>query len=246
MELKYMVSGVLMGTGGALAIYGFLNANQGYINMGIAGTFLGMVMLILKSSGYVKREAFDGVFSPYMAFFRNFVDNLSLEGNAIYIPPYENLPNGGTFIPLHDDFDLDPARFDEGAVFLTDVPNEKAMGLLVRPLGLELLRKYEEHLEYTLENATHLETSSSSVLRALGLAKSVYIEEDEGGFRVVVQPEIECEPRSCEKVACPICSSILLGLAKATGELILVEGVEKRDYGIEIKTRKLGGVREWM
>lgn len=28
--------------------------------------------------------------------------------------------------------------------------------------------------------------------------------------------------------------------------LIGVENFEKKDYGVEIKARKLGGVREWM
>ncbi|WP_456326522.1 hypothetical protein [Palaeococcus sp. (in: euryarchaeotes)] len=248
MELKYMVSASLIGIGSTLALYGFLQINQSYINLGIAGVFLGMVILTFKSSKYVKKEAIENILHPYKSFFDSFVDNLSLEGNAIYIPPYENLPNGGIFIPLHDNFDLDLARLDESTVFLTDVPNEKAMGLFVGPLGLDLLRKYEEHLEYSLKNtnSAEVEASASSVLKTLGLTSTVYIDQLEEGFRIVIKPKIECKPHLCEKVACPICSSILLGLAKATGELIHVESIEKKDYGIEIKAKRLGGVREWM
>ena len=91
-----------------------------------------------------------------------------------------------------------------------------------------------------------MESSAGSVLRVLGLAKRVHIEENESEIRVVLTPEVSCNPEECEKAPCPICASVLLGLAKATDNLIGVESFEKKDYGIEIKVKKLGGVREWM
>ncbi|MBO8175029.1 MAG: hypothetical protein H0Z18_07205 [Thermococcus sp.] len=248
MELKYIVSGSLAGIGAAILLYGFLNANTSYINLGIAGIFLSAVILTIKSSEYIKKDAALRILKPYIGLFEKFVDNLSLEGNAVYIPPYQNLPEGGVFIPLKENFEIDLGRLDEKTVFLTDVPKENQMGILLMPLGAELLKKYEEHLEYPLSNTSYAEVESvaGAVLRTLGLAKSVYIEEQENSFRVVIQPEFKCEKLDvCEKVGCPICSSVLLGLAKATNQLIYVESFEKKDYGIEIKAKKLGGVREW-
>jgi len=250
METKYIISGGLIGAGAFMLVYGFLNANQSYINLGIAGIFLGGVIITFKSSRYVKKEAIENVLNPYRKFFEKLAENLSLEGNAVYIPPYDNLPEGGIFIPLNEDFDIDLARLDEKTIFLTDVPKENQMGLLIRPLGLELLKTYEEHLEYSLEgvNYKEVEAASGAVLKSLGLAKTVYIDEEGEIFKIVVQPEdLDCgNLELCKRIACPICSSILLGLAKATGELIHVENIEKKDYGIELKAKKLGGVRNWM
>lgn len=248
MEAKNIVGASLLAAGGFLAVYGFLNVVTGYINLGIAGMFLGAVVLTFKSSGYVKRESVGLVMKSYERFSKSFVENLRLEGNSVYIPPFENLPEGGVFVPLHEDFEIDLARIDEGTVFLTEVPNDRAMGLFLGPLGVDFVKKYEEHLEYSLAGAGpgEVEAAAGSVLKALGLAGRVYIEEAENSFRVIVQPTIPCDAGACEKMPCPICSSVLLALAKATGELIHVEKVEEKDYGIEISARKLGGVEEWM
>ncbi|WP_048150648.1 hypothetical protein [Palaeococcus ferrophilus] len=246
MNMKYIVSGALIAFGGLLALRGFLNGVTGYINLGIAAMVIGAVILVLKPSTYVRKEALETVLNSQKAVLDGMVDSLNLEGNAVFVPPYENLPRGGLFLPLHRDFTLDLARLDEEVVFLTDVPNEKGMGLCLLPPGANLVEKFEEHLEGPLGSVAEAESASSAVLRALGLASTVYIEEEEENYRVVVRPGVRCSPEGCSRVPCPVCSSVLLALAKATGQLIEVEGVEKKDYGIEIRGKKLGGVREWM
>ncbi len=246
MEPKYIVSATLGATGGMLAIWGFLNTNQGYINLGLAGAFLGAVILTLKSSKYVKKETAEILLESQKKLFNSILKNLKLEGRTLYIPPYENLPKGGVFLPLHEDFEVDPARFDEETLFITDVPQEKAMGLLLPSLGEALVEKYEEHLEGPLSSLPEVESAASSVLRALGLAKRVYIEETERGIRIIVDPSFTCNPEICEKLPCPICASILRAAAKASEEIIAVEKFEKKNYGIEIKAKKIGRVEEWM
>ncbi|ASJ03600.1 hypothetical protein A3L09_10190 [Thermococcus profundus] len=247
-ENKDIASGILIVLGVLLSVYGFLRSNQTWTNLGIAGIFLGTVVFTFKSSKYVKRDALQGVWGSYRDLLSTFSDNLYLEGKAIYIPPYRNLPRGGVFVPLHEDFDLDLARLDEGTVFLTDVPSEKQMGLLLGPFGGRLIEKYEEHFEGSLKGtgSQAVESVAGSVLRSMGLAKRVYIEEEEDSFRIVVDPGIKCTPENCERTPCPVCSSILLSLATATGELIQAESFERKDYGVEIKARKLGGVERWM
>lgn len=252
MEGKYIVSSALIITGSAVLGYGAITAKQSYINLGMAGVFLGLIVLTFKSSEYVKREALDNLTSPYIKTLQELVRDLALEGRAVYIPPYENLPDGGTFIPLHEEFDLDLARLDEETVFLTNVSNERQMGLKIRPLGLELLKKYEEHLEHSLEGTGYstVESASSSVLRVLDLARGVYIDEENGRFRIVVNTvnrEI-CRRNvgHCDQVACPICSSVLLSLAKATGELIMADKFSITEHGIEIEAKRVGGVGNWM
>ncbi|WP_175060102.1 hypothetical protein [Thermococcus sp. 2319x1] len=247
------IAGISLGViGTVLLIYGAINSNQSQINLGLAGLFLSFVVFTFKSKEYVKREALDNLILPYVNLLKKMVDDLGLEGNALYIPPYENMPQGGTFIPLHRDFDLDPGRMNEDTVFLTNVANERQMGLLIKPTGAELVKKFEEHFEGPLDGAGYntVESVASSVLRALDLARGVHINENEEGFRIVVKPtntEICRASRDgCKQVACPVCSSILLALAKGTNEVIESESFAITQHGIEIKAKKLGGVREWM
>jgi len=252
MRIERVMGASLTGIGAFLLIYGAISSNQIYVNMGLAGLFLSFVVFTFKSKDYVKREALDHFVFPYVRLLRNMVHDLDLEGNALYIPPYENMPEGGTFIPLHEDFDLDLGRMDEKMVFLTNVANERQMGLLIRPTGVDLVKKFEEHFEGTLDGSgpSTVESVASSVLRAFDLARGVHIDEREGELRVVVKPtnmEIcRANIESCNQMACPVCSSILLALAKGTGEVVESESFTIKEYGIEIKAKKIGGVREWM
>jgi hypothetical protein len=248
MEPKNVASLILAVLGGVAALVGLILGETKWINLGLAGLFLAVVVYTFKGRGYVKKDGLTAVLGSYRELLRKMVSDLDLEGNAVYIPPYENLPEGGTFIPLREDFSLSLGRLDEETVFLTNVGSEREMGLSIRPTGLELLRKFEEHLEGSLEGSgpAEVESVAGSVLRALDLAKGVYIEEGDGGFRVVVRPDFSCDPEGCEQVACPVCSSVLLALSKATGQLIESESFERKEYGVEIRAKKLGGVREWM
>lgn len=248
MEAKNVAGALLIVLGGVAGVAGFLNGDARTTNLGLAGVFLGLVVLTFKSGGYVKKESVLAVMEPYRRVFSAFADNLYLEGNAVFIPPYENLPRGGLFVPLHEDFELDPARLDEKTVFLTDVPNDRAMGLFLGPFGDSLVEKFEEHFEGPLDGAgsSAVESVAGSVLKYLELADRVYIEEKDNGFRVVVRPTVECKPENCEKVPCPVCASILLALAKGTGQVLTIESVEEKDYGVELDVKKLGGVEEWM
>ncbi|WP_324735261.1 hypothetical protein VFC49_08915 [Thermococcus sp. SY098] len=252
MKIERMAGIALIILGATVLGYGLLDASQSKVNLGLAGIFLGVIVLTFKSHEYVKRDALDSLMLPYVKMLQKIVSDLGLEGKALYIPPYENLEEGGVFIPLHEEFDLDLGRLDGETVFLTNVSSERQMGLSIRPLGLDLLRKYEEHLEYYLENSNYkeVESASSAVLRSLGLANTVYIEEENNRFRIIVSPINKDICRMnidyCDQVACPICSSILLGLAKASNEVIMSEEFSFGKHGIEIKAKKLGGIREWM
>ncbi|WP_148882959.1 hypothetical protein [Thermococcus aciditolerans] len=248
LNAKNAASALLAVIGGATAITGAIRGDVGLINIGLAGLFLGAVVFTFKSPGYVHREGFEAVMKSYRKLLLKMVEDLGLEGKAVYIPPYENLPEGGTFIPLREDFEPSLGKLDSETVFLTNVSNEREMGLSIRPTGLELVREFEDFFEGPLNGtgAEVVESVAGSVLRALNLAKTVYIEEVDDGFRVVVRPAFQCSPEGCDQVACPVCSSIMLSLARATGRLIVTESIERKEYGIEVRARTLGGVEEWM
>ncbi|AEC51925.1 hypothetical protein PNA2_1009 [Pyrococcus sp. NA2] len=250
LRIELLVGASLAIIGAVILLYSAVSGNSEMINIGFAGIFLGAIVLTIKGKEYVKRDTLSLTLRSYHESIKRMVEDLELEGNSLYIPPYENLPRGWTFIPLHKDFDIDPGRFGEDIAFLTNVGSERQMGLLLKPLGLELLEKFEEHLEGEITSVGELESASSSVLRALGLANGVYIEEEGESFTIYVTPEdigfCRRNIKYCNKVACPICSSILLGLAKATNEIIEAKNFSIEGERVKIEARKLGGVREWM
>ncbi|MBE8539389.1 hypothetical protein [Geoglobus acetivorans] len=249
MKAKYPAGVALIVAGVVIAFKGAMEANQSLVNAGIGGVFLGVVVLSFSTSDHIKYDAFRTVFNPYVVLTRNLTNSLGLGGKSVYIPPYDNMPDGGVFVPLHDDFDLDLARFDDRTVFLTDSGREREMGLLLVPLGRDLVRMYEEYSGMDLAGAgLGAVESVSAVLRSLGLAKSVDVEEEGDEIRVYVGGVKVREfcSRECERIACPVCSSIMLSISKALNELIVVEEIDFNDRFVEISARKLGGVDSWM
>lgn len=247
MQAKNVSMIVMLIVGSALAVYGFISANAAYINLGIAGMFLAAVVYTFKPVGYIKKVTIELLLKDYEKITKRFFENLALEGSVVVIPPYENLPEGGIFIPLCRDFRLDIGRLDENIVFLTEVP-EKAMGLFLGPLGSEFVKKFEEHLEKSLAGSgvNTVEIVSGAVFNSLGLAKGVYIKESNGKLRVVLLPTVSAGWSLCQNFPSPTCASLLLALAKATGEVLMVEKVVVNENAVELQIKRLGGVREWM
>ncbi|WP_048056189.1 hypothetical protein [Pyrococcus sp. ST04] len=248
-----IITGIVAGIiGGIIVIIGVITQTPKMINLGFAGVFIGATILALKSGEYVKADALSSTLSSYHLTLKSIVRDLGLEGNAIYIPPYENLPEGGVFIPLSRDFDLDLGRLGEDVVFLSSAPSERQMGILLKPTGLHLVKKFEEHLEGSLNGigVGGVESVAGSVLKSLGLADEVYIEEGDDVYTIYVKPRqikfCRSNIEDCSQVACPICSSILLGLSKGTGEVIVSENFTFERGRVKITARKLGGVERWM
>ena len=247
---KYIAGGVLIAIGAVFAFKGAMEGNQSVINVGIGGIFLGIIVLTFSTSDYIKYDAFKAMVLPYFQLCKGLINSLELKSKAVYIPAYGNLPEGGIFIPLHDNFDLDLAKLDENSFFITDVGREREMGLFLAPLGKDLMKMYETYSETDFTNAgLHAVENASVTLKSLGLAGSVVVEEKEEEIRVLVGGvKTKICSKTCEQVACPICSSVLLSIAKSIQELIVVEGfkIEIEHGYVEITVRRIGGVDKWM
>jgi hypothetical protein len=248
---KYIAGVVLIVIGAVFAFRGAMEGNQRVINAGIGGIFLGIILLTFSTSEYIKYDAFKAVVSPFFQLCKGLINSLELKSKAVYIPAYGNLPDGGIFVPLHENYELDLAKLDEASFFITDVGREREMGLFLAPLGNDLMKMYEAYSEVDFTNAgLHAVENASVVLKSLGLATSVIVEERGGEqIRVLVEGvKTKICSETCEQVACPICSSILLSIAKSIQELIIVERfkIEIEQKHVEITVRRLGGMDKWM
>ncbi|MDK2795570.1 MAG: hypothetical protein PWQ58_769 [Archaeoglobaceae archaeon] len=240
--MKKLAGALLIAFGVITSFKGAMDADEKILNLGVGSIFLGLIFLAFSG----RKESLDFVLSPYISLFRKISNSLKLS-NAIYIPPCVSLPNGGVFVPLHEDFDLDLGKIDDETVFITDVGREKELGILLPSFGSELLKAYEDYSEINFAGAgISVVDYASSVLRSLNLARSVTAEEDGNFLKIKVEGmKVKDCSRECEIFACPICASILLSVAKGSGELL---AVRRFDVGerIEIVAEKIGGVDRWM
>ncbi len=236
------VGAALIGVGIILWYYGGTSSNTTFINLGIGSIILGLVVAAFPARGYVSKEALELSCSDMSGFFEKIVENLELGGNPVFIPPYENLPQGGVFIPKVKDFRLSLGRFDEGDVFVTG--SERETGVLISPApGYALLRYFEENYgEIRNTDVAYASSVISGGLSALGIGSAEVFEEDDT-MEAYIKPLLS----KVDSVwSDPISSAVLLGVAMATGELISVEEVQRVNNYLRLKIRKLGSVEEWL
>ncbi|WP_367883090.1 hypothetical protein [Thermococcus peptonophilus] len=126
---------VLIGLGGILLWYtGGQSGETALVNLGIGSILLGLVVFPpMPGWGHVSRDALELAVEPGCTFLSNLVRDLELKGKAVVIPPYENLPEGGIFIPASEEFHVPlGGKLGEGTVLVTGTRQET--GLLISPV----------------------------------------------------------------------------------------------------------------
>ncbi|MEM2726762.1 MAG: hypothetical protein QXV61_00700 [Archaeoglobaceae archaeon] len=226
MNVKRSIGIVLMITGSFIALFGATSANESIINTGICGIFIGAVLF-----SFSKEESLANLFLSYHETFKNLARTFNVR-KAVYIPPYKKIPEGGVFLALREDFDIDLARIDSETIFLSG--REKEAGIVLKVPGSEILKE--------LEDASF--EAVSSALKTKKLLKSAKLIGGEV-IRIFVEGvAVKFCSEDCKLTTCPICGSLLLSVAKETGELITVENFKVGEK-IEIEAKKIGGVDKW-
>ena len=213
-----------------------------YINLGLAGLFIGLVVIAFSPSDVINLDVYIKTIKSYQSPINNMVEALKLEGKPIYIPPYRNLPNGGIFIPKHrKNFSINLGLFDE-ETFLTH------NGVLITPpIGYKFIEDFENYSDIKLRDADLALAISiaSSVLKTFGLIDGIDFEENDKNIKITIEhPKIHCN-NGC-KIPCPIISSIIYAISISLNQLILIEDIKKQKNYIEINLKKLGSVDEYL
>jgi hypothetical protein len=98
----------------------------------ILALFLGVIYVFTSMESYVRTRVATGAVISAIAPLAILVDNLEVEGRAIYIPALSGEDTGRTFLPLHDELARETSVLGRG-IFLASI-------------GSALLQLYEEEL----------------------------------------------------------------------------------------------------
>jgi hypothetical protein len=217
---------------------------------GISSIIIGLVVMTFSSPLTVDKDVYEYSVLSTLEFFNIFLKNASLKGNGIYIPPYANLPKGGTFIPLLENFELNLAQFDEKYII---IKRGRESGLVITPpTGYHLSIKFSEYIDIKKSSdIPSLISSISGVMNIMELVGNIEcIEEDD-----IITLNLEnvhfdgcrkCNINVCKKMGCPICSSILFSLSTYLNSPIIVENIEKKGSNVKIKCRNMGKIEKYL
>ncbi len=235
--------------------------------MGIAGIFIGLVVLSFIPSNMIDIGIYDDTTYSYNLFFENLLKNANLNREygdniyVLYIPPYENLPNGAVFVSSDKNFKSYIGHLDEES----PVIYSKSSVFIHPPICHNFIKKFEEYARMELKNADLNLTLSavSSCLKANGLIGSIDYEENikngenqdiNENIPTIVKLYIEdISLNSCLnldenvlKFACPIVSSTVFSIALSLNKIVSVEDIEIKGNSIILTIGILNSIEEYM
>jgi len=209
---------------------------------------------------------YDDTVYSYSLFFENLLKNANLNKKdvyTIYIPPYENLPDGAIFVSSDKNVEQYIGHFDENS----PIVYSNSGVLIYPPICHNFIKKFEDYAEMELKNSDLSLTLSavSSCLKANGLIGSMDYEEngensdntnnvDENTSINIIKLYIEdITLKSCLeldesvlKIACPIVSSTVFSIALSLNKIVSIEYIEKKGNSIILTLKVLGSVEDYI
>ena len=161
---------------------------------------------------------------------------LSLKGNACYLPARHGLTRERIFIPVTTGNTTAPGALSDDLV-MSPGKDGSTPGMLLEPLGLDLLNRIESELNTSLMNSgiQGAEGALQILKHGLGMMKDFHFKERDGNtiLRVEYSGLIDAcrkvrkeKPDTCRQVECVGCACLLTAAARATGKLICVDEVD--------------------
>jgi hypothetical protein len=161
---------------------------------------------------------------------------LQLKGNACYLPAKHGLTRERIFIPAPIENPVAPLALSDDLI-MSPGKDGSTPGMLMEPLGYELLNRIESELDANLLN-TGLEAAEGTLQilkHGLGMMKDFHFKDREGKtvLRVEYSGLIDAcrtvrkeRPDTCRQVGCIGCACLFTAAARATGKIVFVENVD--------------------
>jgi hypothetical protein len=161
---------------------------------------------------------------------------LQLKGNACYLPAKHGLTRERIFIPAPIGNPAAPVALSDDLV-MSPGKDGSTPGMLLEPLGFELLNRIERELDTNLLNVG-LEAAEGTLQilkHGLGMMKDFHFKEREG--KTVLRVEYSglinaCRkvrkerPDTCRQVECIGCACLFTAAARATGKVVCIDEVD--------------------
>jgi hypothetical protein len=164
------------------------------------------------------------------------VRGFSIAGNSSYLPSKHGLSKERIFIIAAPGPATPPVAVSDDLI-VSPGKDGSSPGILIEPLGLQLLDSIEKELDIKIANSglEAAEGSLQMLKHGLGMIKDFHFKEREGKtvLRVEYSGLIDAcravrreNPDTCRQIGCIGCSCLLTAAARATGRFVNVEHVD--------------------
>ena len=212
------------------------NQRNLYLVGGIGFVFMGMFAIALLSEPSMPALLSQSEMISTSRMANETAQGLQLEGNACYLPAKHGLTRERIFIPAPVGNSAAPLALSDDLV-MSPGKDGSTPGVLMEPLGLELLNRIELELDANLLNIG-LEAAEGTLQilkHGLGMMKDFHFKEREGKtvLRVEYGGLIDAcrkvrkdRPDTCRQVGCVGCACLFTAAARATGKVVCIDDVD--------------------
>jgi len=202
--------------------------------VGLVLTFWGILFFFLKPTSLVKADLLDSASFSFLQNVDKLISEFGLKGKGVYLPPrsLKELRSGLVYISARDEAyvpTLAEVGEAEGKVFLKN-PD----GVCLVPSGVALVNLLEKELGTSFAGVglEYLERNLPKVfVEALEIADDFELSEEDGRVHVRIEGSIYkdlCDEVRrlggvCQVFGCPLCSSIAIALARASGKPVVMD-----------------------
>ncbi|MBU1914981.1 MAG: hypothetical protein KJ563_07280 [Candidatus Thermoplasmatota archaeon] len=207
-----------------------------YLVGGIGFVFMGMFAIAMLSEPSMPALLSQSGMISTSRMANETVQGLQLKGNACYLPAKHGLTRERIFIPAPIENPAAPLALSDDLV-MSPGKDGSTPGMLLEPLGFELLNRIERELDANLLGIG-LEAAEGTLQilkHGLGMIKDFHFKEREGKtvLRVEYSGLIDAcrkvrkeRPDTCRQIGCIGCACLLTAAARATGKVVCIDDVD--------------------
>ena len=207
-----------------------------YLVGGIGFVFMGMFAIAMLSEPSMPTLLSQSAMISTARTANGTAQGLQLKGNACYLPARHGLTRERIFIPAPIENPSAPLALSDDLV-MSPGKDGSTPGMLLEPLGLDLVNEIERELNASLQNIG-LEAAEGmlQILKhGLGMIKDFHFKERDG--KTVLRVEYSglldaCRkvrkewPDTCRQIGCVGCACLLTSAARATGKVVCIDEVD--------------------
>jgi len=218
---------------------------------GIGFAFLGFFGIAVLGEPSSPREVSEDQMISTARASADVIRALQLSGNAVYLPAKHGLSREKVFIPSGKGKTVLPAALSEDFA-LSPGKDGSSPGLLLEPLGTQLLNRIEKDLGAKVDGVGTEAAEGTLQMLKHGLSMIRDFHFKDRGDRTILRVEYKdllaaCRtvrkerPDTCRQMSCIGCACLLTAAARATGKAVVIESVDNSKDNV-VYTLEL---REW-
>jgi len=219
--IRARIIGIILISIGAIFLIDPTSLN---IKIGFILILLGIFMIFMITEKSIPKKISDVQVEGNMDTINRIIKELSLNGNAIFLPKSDTLTEERIFIPPNKSGTIRiPDIDDKNNNIIITGADGKNLGISIPPAGIKLLKEIEKDRTFENIRPENIE-EKLQLLVGINLLKSVSFKKQEFGWKLEIDKPASCSNGNSlqNQYPSPTCSAVIAMIAQAFNKKIRI------------------------